>query len=113
MPPISTIGFGLTTVSSERRLPSPPAKMTTFILRPQQSPRDPNPLARARPTSLEGTSHGSQDQTATWSFARARECLDLNEAVRFIQKQAFPRFVARLEGAHGQGELPAPQGRAS
>jgi hypothetical protein len=29
-PPISTSGFGLTSVSSERRVPSPPARMTTF-----------------------------------------------------------------------------------
>jgi hypothetical protein len=30
-PPISIIGFGLTIVSSEIRLPSPPASNTTFI----------------------------------------------------------------------------------
>jgi hypothetical protein len=30
-PPISTIGFGFITVSSERRVPNPPAKITTFI----------------------------------------------------------------------------------
>src|SRR5256885_4155698 len=30
-PPISTIGFGLTSFSSARRAPNPPAKMTTFI----------------------------------------------------------------------------------
>src|SRR5215208_3317793 len=29
-PPISTIGFGFTSVSSERRVPSPPARITTF-----------------------------------------------------------------------------------
>src|SRR6185369_2289296 len=31
LPPISTIGFGRTTVSSLRRVPSPPARITTFI----------------------------------------------------------------------------------
>ena len=31
MPPISTIGFGLTVVSSLNRVPIPPARMTTFI----------------------------------------------------------------------------------
>ena len=30
-PPISTIGFGRTSVSSDRRVPSPPARITTFI----------------------------------------------------------------------------------
>src|SRR5271157_5827062 len=30
-PPISTMGLGLTTVSSERRVPNPPAKIPTFI----------------------------------------------------------------------------------
>src|ERR1700734_124842 len=34
IPPISTIGFGRTTVSSESRVPTPPAKITTFIARP-------------------------------------------------------------------------------
>ncbi len=33
-PPISTIGFGFVTVSSARRLPTPPAKMTTFMFGP-------------------------------------------------------------------------------
>jgi hypothetical protein len=30
LPPISTMGFGLTEVSSEIRVPSPPARMTAF-----------------------------------------------------------------------------------
>ena len=30
-PPISTIGFGLISVSSERRVPNPPANNSTFI----------------------------------------------------------------------------------
>lgn len=30
MPPISTIGFGLTALSSLIRVPYPPARMTTF-----------------------------------------------------------------------------------
>lgn len=30
-PPISTIGLGLTTVSSLRRVPRPPARITVFI----------------------------------------------------------------------------------
>ena len=30
-PPISIIGFGFTSVSSERREPIPPARMTAFI----------------------------------------------------------------------------------
>src|SRR6516164_9771714 len=29
-PPISTIGFGLVSVSSDRRVPNPPARITTF-----------------------------------------------------------------------------------
>src|SRR6266849_8797537 len=32
-PPISTIGLGLISVSSARRVPMPPAKMTTFMWR--------------------------------------------------------------------------------
>ena len=32
LPPISTIGFGLIEVSSERRVPRPPASKTTFNL---------------------------------------------------------------------------------
>src|SRR4030042_4171495 len=32
LPPISIMGFGLMPVSSERRVPIPPARMTTFIL---------------------------------------------------------------------------------
>ena len=32
-PPSSTIGFGLTSVSSDSRLPRPPARMTTFSMR--------------------------------------------------------------------------------
>ena len=31
-PPISTIGFGLTSVSSDNLVPKPPANITTFIL---------------------------------------------------------------------------------
>ena len=31
-PPISTIGFGFSEVSSERREPRPPARISTFIL---------------------------------------------------------------------------------
>src|SRR5258708_6580350 len=31
-PPISTIGLGRTIVSSERRVPTPPARMTAFIV---------------------------------------------------------------------------------
>jgi hypothetical protein len=31
IPPISTIGFGLIEVSSEIRVPSPPARITAFI----------------------------------------------------------------------------------
>src|SRR5271170_2367529 len=43
-PPISTIGLGLTSVSSTSRVPSPPAKITTFIdchprLLPEGRPR--------------------------------------------------------------------------
>ena len=30
-PPISTMGLGLATVSSDRRLPVPPASIATFI----------------------------------------------------------------------------------
>jgi len=30
-PPISTIGFGLMTVSSARRVPNPPARITAFM----------------------------------------------------------------------------------
>src|ERR1700743_2519413 len=36
-PPISTIGFGLTVVSSEIRLPKPPANNTTFIHPPENA----------------------------------------------------------------------------
>src|SRR4051794_11018243 len=36
-PPISTIGLGRTVVSSESRVPSPPAKMTTFTNPPKVS----------------------------------------------------------------------------
>src|SRR2546427_377392 len=39
-PPISTMGFGLVSVSSERRVPSPPARMTTFM-RPDMLPAGP------------------------------------------------------------------------
>jgi hypothetical protein len=31
MPPMVTIGFGFTPVSSLRRVPNPPAKMTAFM----------------------------------------------------------------------------------
>ena len=31
LPPISTIGFGRRFVSSDKRVPSPPARMTAFI----------------------------------------------------------------------------------
>src|ERR1700690_1697646 len=31
LPPISPIGLGLTVVSSDNRVPSPPARMATFI----------------------------------------------------------------------------------
>jgi hypothetical protein len=31
IPPISTIGFGRKDVSSDKRVPNPPAKRTTFI----------------------------------------------------------------------------------
>src|SRR4030042_3684702 len=31
LPPISTIGLGRKTVSSDRRVPAPPARITTFI----------------------------------------------------------------------------------
>src|SRR5471032_2254266 len=34
LPPTSTIGFGLTVVSSLSRVPSPPASMTAFMLSP-------------------------------------------------------------------------------
>src|SRR5215212_3887927 len=37
-PPISTIGFGFEIVSSESRLPTPPARMATFMLRPRPAP---------------------------------------------------------------------------
>lgn len=33
MPPISTIGLGRTAVSSPKRVPNPPAKITAFIKR--------------------------------------------------------------------------------
>ena len=31
-PPISTIGFGRNSVSSRKRVPSPPQRMTTFTM---------------------------------------------------------------------------------
>src|SRR3982751_1804499 len=40
-PPICTIGLGLISVSSERRVPIPPARMTAFIRKsPSQTPED-------------------------------------------------------------------------
>src|SRR3954447_10131421 len=36
-PPISTIGFGLTSVSSARREPTPPASISTFMIRSPNS----------------------------------------------------------------------------
>ena len=33
LPPMVTMGLGLSTVSSERRVPNPPAKMTAFNVR--------------------------------------------------------------------------------
>src|SRR6516165_7574489 len=38
LPPISIIGLGLTTVSSDKRKPKPPARMTTFIAEALLSP---------------------------------------------------------------------------
>ena len=34
LPPISTIGFGFNSVSSDNLVPSPPANITTFIFNP-------------------------------------------------------------------------------
>ena len=39
LPPISTMGFGRTEVSSEMRVPSPPARMTAFTARDDSLPR--------------------------------------------------------------------------
>src|SRR5690349_9682245 len=39
LPPISTIGFGRATVSSDSREPRPPARMTAFIVHPPLTPR--------------------------------------------------------------------------
>src|SRR5579863_536790 len=58
-PPISTMGFGRNSVSSRKRVPNPPHKMTTFILILQtfsssrQAP-DCNRAARPMSTALEG-----------------------------------------------------------
>src|SRR5947207_2080448 len=41
LPPISTMGLGLVSVSSESRLPTPPARIATFTLSP------PSDVARA------------------------------------------------------------------
>src|SRR5579863_2920615 len=58
-PPISTMGFGRNSVSSRKRVPNPPHKMTTFILILQtfSSPRqtaDCNRASRPRSTAFEG-----------------------------------------------------------
>src|ERR1051326_5142521 len=45
--PISTIGFGRISVSSARRVPSPPASMTTFIVTTWFEGGRPNPRLRA------------------------------------------------------------------
>src|SRR5579859_334746 len=37
LPPISTIGLGLTCVSSARRVPSPPARITVFMCAPSSA----------------------------------------------------------------------------
>src|SRR5919201_339801 len=50
LPPISTIGFGLTWVSSLRREPNPPARMTVFIA--QLSAVELLPLQRLTSASL-------------------------------------------------------------
>src|SRR3989337_898758 len=44
-PPISTIGFGFTSVSSTRRVPTPPARMATFMNGPpSRGPRSATPV---------------------------------------------------------------------
>ncbi len=52
-PPISTMGFGRIAVSSLRRVPIPPARMTAFILLPRTKTHDcPPQNSRRRQTAL-------------------------------------------------------------
>ena len=59
LPPISTIGFGLTFVSSLRREPNPPARMTSFIRILSWARRN-DRMAKLRPLSHITLNHSGQ-----------------------------------------------------
>lgn len=65
-PPISTIGLGLRSVSSERRLPLPPARITTFKPLPNDSLHT-TILVRC------------QIHAGTTGSSRRRQCFRLND----------------------------------
>src|SRR5258708_2200179 len=52
LPPISTIGFGRTEVSSESREPRPPARITAFTSRELSRPLRANPASRRAATKV-------------------------------------------------------------
>src|SRR6185369_373068 len=74
-PPISTIGFGRTSVSSARRVPRPPARITHFIE---------EALYRVGPSGLEDESLAGRhrEHSHTMAFSEFVESVFLNDVRR-------------------------------
>src|SRR6476620_1596706 len=83
-PPMATIGLGIACVSSERRVPRPPARMTVFT----------KLLLSRRELAKEGTAASSfrrQQVTAyAGSFAHLCEVLHLVRALVRVRVRAVP-----------------------
>src|SRR5262245_8195741 len=105
--PISTIGFGLSTVSSERRLPTPPARIATFMAvpQPERSSRSRSALQWPRPDCPSGAVLKAR------TFALAAE----NAGYKWVRSRVSPLAIGFLrapehavEGADVTRNLPRP-----
>src|SRR5450756_144001 len=89
--PISTMGLGLEAVSSDRRVPRPPARMTTFTTCSLPEMTDPWMMTAVYPPSAPGL------RPRLWRFRRGDGCRRRRTTVpqRAVQ-------VERLGGAEEQ-----------
>src|SRR5437762_493204 len=91
LPPISTMGFGRTAVSSLSREPNPPAKMTAFTAM-QVSRRSTPPVGRSTLPHIHHLRGARRERVVGLRFGEHAELV----AGRTPEPEAIPRAVATV-----------------
>src|SRR3569623_656254 len=112
MPPISTIGFGRTAVSSPSRLPSPPAKITVRIFPPPSVIAGmTESCAVSRNARMSRASAGSERNVEAEPDAARLQRGDLIVIADLERRAARETIPARIEQV-GQGQADPAPGRS-